>query len=106
MGIRALGLTLLALTLSGCVPGWLYTNISTPFCTNMGKVPSNAKTSRASMKSFSIPRVPGARAAWSSNAIGDAAKKNNMSVIYYCDRKQYSIIGGLWGRDEIVVYGE
>lgn len=95
------------LLLCGCAPGWLYTNTVTPYCTNMQNTPALTKSSgNASLKQINIPRVPGSRTIWSSNAIYDAAKNAGISTVYYCDRKQFSIVGGLWGQDGIVVYGE
>ena len=92
--------------LSGCSTGFLYTNVTTPYCTDMQENLSEGKDSRSSLKQFSIPTVPGSRTIWSSNSIADAAKKEGIEVIQYCDRKKFSILGGIWGSDSIVVYGK
>jgi hypothetical protein len=71
----------------------------------MGGVRADNKSSLAGLKSISIPRVPGAKTVWSSNSIYDAAKASNLKTVEYCDRKVFSILNGIWGTDEIIVYG-
>lgn len=96
---------ILALCLFSCSRGWIYTNTTLPFCTDMGGVRTDNKSSLSGLKSINIPRVPGARTVWSSNAIYDAAKASNLKTVEYCDRKVFSILNGVWGTDEIIVYG-
>jgi hypothetical protein len=72
----------------------------------MDNVTADGRSSSAGLRQFSIPRVPGSRAVWSSNALADAVKENNIKEIYYCDREQFSILGGVWGNDTVVVYGK
>ena len=86
--------------------GWIYTDTVTPYCIDMEGTPVSGEGQTLSLKSVSIPRVPGARAMWSSNAIGEIAKENGISRIHYCDRETFSVIGGLWYTDALVVYGE
>lgn len=72
----------------------------------MNHTASSGKESTARLKQISIPRVPGARTVWSSNAIGVAAKEGGIEKIHFCDKKRFSVLGGLWGTDAVVVYGE
>lgn len=71
----------------------------------MGGVVVNQESGTSGLKRINIPRVPGARTVWSSNAIYDAAKKQGLKTVEYCDRKQFSILNGIYGTDEIIVYG-
>ena len=106
MEIRFLTLLFLMLSFTSCATGWLYTDTVVPYCTEMDSVTSKGTPSSSSLKMISVPRVPGLRATWSTNSIVDAAKENNLTNVYYCDRKRYSVFGGLWGSDSLLVYGE
>ncbi|MCB0334856.1 MAG: hypothetical protein KDD62_01080 [Bdellovibrionales bacterium] len=44
-------------------------------------------------------------AEWRSRAIGDAAKVNGLDEIYYADLKKMSILGGLYKRETVQVWG-
>ncbi len=72
----------------------------------MEDTPVSSSSGSSGLKSISIPRIPGARTLWSSNAIADAATREGITQIHYCDRKVFSVLGGIWGSDSIVVYGE
>ena len=45
-------------------------------------------------------------AEWSSRAIGDIAKKNNIETIYFCDQKIVSVLGGIFRKEQVIVYGD
>lgn len=77
-----------------------------PYCINMENTKANYPGKTSGIKAISIPRVPGARAMWSSNAIGEIAKAHNIERVYYCDRELFSVLGGLWSKDSIIIYGE
>lgn len=96
---------LTSILFSSCIRGYLYTNTVTPYCTDMGGVVTEQESGFSGQKQINIPRVPGARTIWSSNAIYDAAKAKGLKIVEYCDRKQFSILNGLYGTDEIIVYG-
>lgn len=101
--IRFFLITLLS-SLTAC--GWIYTDTIEPYCIDMEGTPVEGEGKRLSLKSVSVPRVPGARAMWSSNAIGEIAAAHGIERVHYCDRHKFSVVGGLWYRDEIVLYGE
>lgn len=103
---RATLFLVLSFTVSGCVRGWIYTDTVEPYCVDMEETPFSGGDARSGLKGISIPRVPGARVVWSSSAIGDAALEQGISTVHYCDRKVFSVIGGLWSSETIVVYGE
>lgn len=103
---RSVVLIAVTVVLSGCVRGWIYTDTVEPYCTDMRRTELPPKASSSGIKSVTIPRIPGARTEWDSNAIGDAAKAGGIEELHFCDRKLFSLIGGLWKRDTIVVYGK
>ena len=45
-------------------------------------------------------------AEWSSRAIGDVAKRNGIETIYFCDLKLVSVLGGIFRKEQIIVYGD
>jgi hypothetical protein len=106
MATRVFLISILALHLTGCTVGWVYTDTVEPYCADMDSTPVSQKSSGSSIKTFNIPRVPGARMIWSSNAIADAAAKEGIQTVQFCDKKRFSILGGLWGKESIVVYGQ
>lgn len=91
---------------SGCSYGWIYTDTVEPLCTNMQSTVAEGNESTLGLKEVTLPRIPGARTMWSSNAIGDAARAAGIETVYYCDRKRFSLLGGIWGQDSVVVYGK
>ena len=103
---RILPLFVMSALLSGCVRGYLYTNTVEPYCTDMQSTPRAERRSDSGIMSVSIPRLPGARTVWSSNAIGDAAKQAGIREVYYCDLKRFSVLGGIYGSESLVVYGK
>ena len=100
------------LTLSwsiGCAPakGWLYTDTVEPFCTNMHNTPVGERVGVANTKQLKIPYLaPGLTAVWSSNALADAARNAGITKLQYCDLYTWSLLGGIWQQDNIIVYGE
>jgi len=104
MYLKLLLITLLNLVLSGC--GYIYTNTVTPLCTDMRNTPASDKLGVGMQKNVNIPRVPGTTISWSSNAIIEAAHRAGLSKVHYCDLKRFSVLGGLWRSETIVVYGE
>ena len=47
----------------------------------------------------------GLRTQWGSRAIGDAALTAGLETVDYADIRTMSILGGMWRKDAIVVYG-
>ncbi len=71
----------------------------------MRSTPLGETQSQADIKQISIPRVPGGRVLWDSNTIASAAEEAGIKTVQFCDRHQFSVLGGLWAQDAIVVYG-
>lgn len=99
-------LSIMSVFLSSCIRGYLYTNTVEPYCTDMQSTPRAERRSDSGIMSVAIPRLPGARTVWSSNAIGDAAKQAGIKEVYYCDLKRFSVLGGIYGSESLVVYGK
>lgn len=102
---RIFCLLTVSIFLSGCIRGYLYTNTVEPYCTDMQATPIAERRSDSGIVSVAIPRLPGARTVWSSNAIGDAAQQAGIKEIYYCDLKRFSVLGGIYGSESLIVYG-
>ena len=105
MVTRVLFLVCLAVQLSACSYGWLYTDTVTPYCTNMKNTPVDSLSHSAGLKQISIPRIPGAAAQWDSNTIHDAALSAGITQVAFCDRRRFRLPLGIWEEDVLVVYG-
>jgi len=99
-------LTLLLLP-SGCASGLLYTDIIRPECTDMRGTGLGNKTARGGAYRVELPtnRID-LIAEWNSKAIGDIAKNNGINTVYGCDQRTISVLGGIFRKEEIIVYGE
>jgi len=95
------------MVLSACAPGFVYTDIVRPECTDLRGTTLGTKTARGGTYKVEIPnsRVD-VSAEWSSKAIGDVARSNGISTVYSCDQRTLSILGGLFRKEEIIVYGD
>jgi len=97
----------LSLTLlSGCAPGFIYTDITRPFTTDMVDTPRGSATGHAATMQLKDPitRIR-LSAEWRSRAIGDAIERGQLEKAYYADLRTFSIFGGLWSKRELIVYG-
>lgn len=93
--------------LSGCAPGFVYTDIVRPGCVDLRGTPLGEKTVKGGAFRVEIPtsRID-LTAEWDSRAIGDIAKKNGISTVNSCDERILSFLGGIFRKEEIIVYGE
>lgn len=104
--VRCLSLTSLLL-ISACAPGFLYTHITRPLTTDMVDTPRGTATGHAATMQLKDPitRIR-LSAEWRSRSIGDAIEKGQLAQAYYADLRTVSILGGLWSKREVVVYGD
>jgi len=94
------------LFLTGCAPGFLYTDIVRPECKDMRQTKIGPLLAKGGAKQIKIPTTEiDLTAEWNSKAIGDIAKANGISVVQACDERTLSILGGIWRKEEIIVYG-
>jgi hypothetical protein len=100
-------LILVSITLGGCAPGFIYTNTITPYCTDLRGTKLGSNTGKGSTKRVSIPvGQVDLTAVWSSRGLHDAAQSHGLKTINACDEHMVSVLGGIWRRQEILVYGE
>lgn len=98
-------LVLPALLLAGCTtPGFLYTDITQPLTRDMDRTPRAEAVAANGARAFREPftRV---RAEWSGYGLGKAAREGGIDVVHYADIRRQSILGGLFSRTTIEVYG-
>ena len=87
--------------------GLLYTNTTVPLVTNMDNTPIGTKSATIDSKQIKEP-ISGLSlsAEWSSRAIGDAARRAGLTQINFADMHTFSILGGIWKKQTIQVWGE
>ena len=93
--------------LGACAPGILYTDVTIPVVIDMHDTPRGERMVELSSKHIEEP-ITGAKlsAEWDSRAIGDAAQKGKLEEIYYADLRIFSLLGGIWSKQTIRVYGK
>ncbi len=99
----ALLAVLLLLSVSGC----LYVHTVQPLTTNMHATPAAQAEKTGSMQVIAFPPFIGSYplVAWGNSAIGEVAKKENMSEVYFADIEKFSILG-VWNKYTVHVYGK
>ena len=98
----------LTLACAACSPrGIIYTNVTVPLVTNMNNTPVGEKLALSDTKlitePFTAARISGE---WDSRAIGDAAKRSDITDIHYADLRILSILGGVWEQQTVRVWGQ
>jgi len=88
-------------SLTGCVAGLIYTNITVPLDLNLEVTPVDARNGKSDWKTFYyVVRVD-----WDSAAIADAARAGGLTEIHYADMEYLSILLGVWEQRRAIVYG-
>jgi len=90
------GLTLAALTMSGCV----YTNIKQPLDTDVATTTLGAKVGTAQSESVLW------MVAWGDGGTAAAAKNGGIRTINHMDQEVFLILFGLYTRTTTIVYGD
>lgn len=95
------------IALSACAPGFIYTDIVRPECTDMRGTTLGTKEGRSGAFKVDIPtsRIE-ITAEKGSKSFGDIAKANNITTFYSCDERTISILGGLFRKEEMILYGD
>lgn len=106
--LRACLFVLAGLSASGCATGLLYSDTVYPVVYHMEETPRGQKMVELSSYFVRVPlvRFISPTAEVRSRAIGDAAAKGGLHEVRYADLRTISILGGLWKRQTIRVYGE
>lgn len=92
----------LALLLSGCGAGIIYTHTYQPLTPDMQKTPVVATEKTGDIKHIQVGCWG---VAWDSAAIGDVAKKNGLTEVYFADMETLSILR-IWNQYTVHVYGK
>lgn len=105
---------------SGCYHGFLYDSTTEPIVTNVRGIKiseSGEKVRKSTLRGLQMAELSTEQfrepvtslrisAEWKSRAIGDAVKRFGMNEVYYADLHRFSILGGLYKRDTIRVWGD
>jgi hypothetical protein len=107
MGTKGLLLLSVLFFASACTNGVIYTRTTRPLVRNMNH------TARASEKVYGNSQLikepisgSGVSIEWASHALGDVAKKEGLYQIHYADIETLSILGGIYRKKTLIVYGE
>ena len=93
-------------SLSGCVTGIIYSDVTEPLVLNMRNTPVGESPAEGSTKQLAYPLVTaGLQVNWDSIAIGDAMKAGGLTKAYFADLRTRSVLLGLWQKQTIIVYG-
>jgi len=92
---------------SGCMQGLIYTNATVPLVINMHNTPVGNKSATMSSRQIREPVSGlGISTEWNSRAIGDAAKRSGLTQINFADTHIFSILGGIWRKQTVQVWGK
>jgi hypothetical protein len=105
--VFALLVLAVALLVSGCGAGLIYTHTVQPLTLDMHKTPVPQTEKEGSIKMISFPRFGGEYriVAWDNAAIGAVAKKQGLKEVYFADVETFSILS-IWNEYTIHVYGK
>jgi hypothetical protein len=92
----------LALGLSGCTTGALYTHTVFPLTRDFGSTPIASRAASGSLKQI---RYSWLDVRWDSNAIGRIAAEHGLARVHYADVEVIRILR-IWERRYVHVYGE
>ena len=97
----------LALSLTACTVGVVYTEKTEPLTTNMHNAEYVLGTALSDMFSVKEPITgAGIRGEWANLALGQTAKINGLDTINYADLRTKSILFGLYEKTTVMVYGQ
>jgi hypothetical protein len=95
---------LLALLLTGCGMGIIYTHTVRPLTPDAHKTPLVTTEKEGGIKHLVLFSGP-LSVAWDSNAIGDIARKNGLNEIFFADLETLRVLG-VWNQYTVHVYGK
>ncbi len=93
------------LSISGCAGrGLIYTHTVEPLTRNHRSTTIVQSSAKGSIKRFDI-RIAPLDFEWSTNAIGDIARKHGMKEVYFADQETLSFFG-VWTQRTVRIYGQ
>lgn len=108
-------LAAMALMLSGCasgiptspgVRGRVFSYTRTPYTPDLHDTPVSGSTGKGRVIRIREPFSGyGVSAEFNSNALGDIARKNGLSKVYFADMQELNILG-IWRDRRLHIYGE
>lgn len=102
-GYRLAALTVAAL-LRGCGGGFIYTHTLEPLTLDMKQTPMAETEKTGAIKHLSL-RKSSISVEWSSNAIGDIARKHGLQKVFFADIETLAVLG-VWRQRTVHVYGK
>ena len=107
-GIKAVCTLLGALVFAGCAPfGLIYTNSVVPYSKEFKG--TQVGTKRCVINNHQV-KEPVTRfnfyAEWTTSYILDEARKAGITDITYIDKRTLSILGGVYKRESLIIYGD
>lgn len=94
-------------SLTGCIQGVLYSDVTLPESLDMRSTPVGEEEGRSALNQISEP-ITAARIAaqWNSKGIGDAYKRGELERGYYADMRTQSAFFGTWKKERVIVWGK
>ena len=103
---RFIIISALASLLTACTYGFIYTDVVEPLTINMTQTKMASDVGESGSHTLKEPVTGyGIRVEWASYGIGDTALRGDLDSIHYADVRYRSILGGLWQRRSVQVYG-
>ena len=93
---------------SDVLTGLIYKKMRVPFTKKLNRTPNELVIdAKGTVTRLREPFTGyGISATFDSNAIGDIARRNGLTTVYYADHERFSVLLGIWRYDRIIVYGD
>lgn len=106
-------LLLVPIALTGCglaprssISGYIYEHYRKPFTTDLNSTAVAWKTGQGKVVEVQEPLSGyGVSAEFNSNAVGDIARENGISKVYWADMEYFNVLG-IWKEQRLFIYGE
>ena len=108
MATKRFLLPLLLLITSGCtVPGLLITNSTAPYSANFDNTPVGSKKCVLRDYRLKEPLTGNSISAeWTTGEILKVAGLAGITEVYYADMHTFSLLRGIYKRDNLIIYGD
>jgi hypothetical protein len=87
---------------SGCEIGLIYTHTVKPLNPDMHGTEMKPASGQGDIKQIAIQ---GISVTWGDDSIGNIAREEGLTELYYADREILSVMFGIWSQETIHVYG-